>query len=542
MGGNTSLSSDIARFQAWHRFCRLIHSTQIIIFCALCAAAGFVLLDKLIFLSFIDTTTVISALSCAVLLALLTAYILHGSPAREVCYIVDRKAGLKNLVSTAFEMKGQTNEVSATVTRRAREALNSLKSTGIVSPGLNRAGRYSPVPAIILCAAIFLPQQDLLGQKKQHDAGIAEKAAVKESALRLAAKLTSIESKLENLDGVEAKKIMKDFDALSTNLMGAAKQDALIKLGEFEAKYKKEFSDQRNFEQSAKALSQQPSMDGLPPEARKDLKNLFDDLKNGKLGEAAKDLKNLAKEMEGDKLTRKEKQALARELGKIAENLKGEPMSEKLSKLLRELEASPEDSEKMKQCSKAASDEMKELADFCKDAQNMQAMKDGLKEAKQAMLGDSFNGFDSKEVEKYMEAQASLGGCKPGEGCNGEGQGAGEGEGEGLGKSESEGSGNGGTGNRGHGRGGQPLENMTDTAFKNEMTKSAINKGKILHEIMVYGVPEKGESSTEYASIVEAAKQHAASSLSKDKIPREYEDMVKTYFDSLEKQRKTDEK
>ena len=52
------------------------------------------------------------------------------------------------------------------------------------------------------------------------------------------------------------------------------------------------------------------------------------------------------------------------------------------------------------------------------------------------------------------------------------------------------------------------------------------------------GVPEKGEALVEYSDVVRSAKQDAAGSLARDKIPREYEDMVKTYFDSLELEKK----
>ena len=48
------------------------------------------------------------------------------------------------------------------------------------------------------------------------------------------------------------------------------------------------------------------------------------------------------------------------------------------------------------------------------------------------------------------------------------------------------------------------------------------------------GVPEKGEVRREYVDLVEAAREDAAGALAREKIPLEYENMVKQYFDSLQ--------
>lgn len=133
-------------------------------------------------------------------------------------------------------------------------------------------------------------------------------------------------------------------------------------------------------------------------------------------------------------------------------------------------------------------------------------MKDGLADAKAAMLGDDFKDFDAVAVEQYMACEASLGG-------------------KGIGS---------GTGGEGKGRGGEPPEFPTATQFKPELSPSKINKGKILHELFVSGVPQKGEALREYSVAVGAARQHAANALAREKIPREYERMVKRYFESLD--------
>jgi hypothetical protein len=273
-------------------------------------------------------------------------------------------------------------------------------------------------------------------------------------------------------------------------------------------------------------METKPDMKGLSTKTKELMQKLTKNLKSADFKDAAAALRDLAEQLKSDDLSIDEKKALAREMKKIAEKMQGAGASDDLAKLLREMESStsPQDMQKlMKQC-KAAAQDMSEMADFCDQAGDMKSMKDGLSEAKQAMLGDSFSDFDAKEVEQYLDNEtASLGGK-----CEGNGEG------------DMPGKGKGGTGGEGQGRGGTPLESMSDTSFKSEISPSKINKGKILHQLFISGIPEKGEARVEYADVVESAKQHAANSLARDRIPREYEDIVKSYFDSIELQKQND--
>ena len=57
-----------------------------------------------------------------------------------------------------------------------------------------------------------------------------------------------------------------------------------------------------------------------------------------------------------------------------------------------------------------------------------------------------------------------------------------------------------------------------------------MNKGKIINQVYVYGVPEKGEALKNYTDSMRSAKQEAISSMEKTRVPREYEEMVRDYF------------
>ena len=207
---------------------------------------------------------------------------------------------------------------------------------------------------------------------------------------------------------------------------------------------------------------------------------------------------------------------MLRELAKLGLQMEALGLNQALAKELAAMDASTADiADVMAQCERVSS-ELNDLANQCSACENMQAMRKGLQNAKRSMLGDDFKDFDPKAVEAYLESQARLGQCSR-QGNGGPGQGSGN-----------------GTGGQGQGRGGKPPESPTQTAFNDEKSPSQTSRGKILHELFVTGVPEKGEAIQEYADLLHAAREDAAGALARDKVPREYEEMVKRYFDALD--------
>ena len=519
MARRKTLEEKVDSFCARYRLVRSWTLFQAVLFGACGIAAVYILCDKLFYIG-TGYYPVASSVAFVGLSILLAYYIFAPRRDRLVSYLVDKRADLKNLVSSGLSVQGERDEISVAVAGRASASLHSLRPAKVLPFRLHWTGRFLYVPAIILVIALVIPILDVIGRKEKADKAAVEKAEVKKGALKLAAKLTAVQKDTRPLQGVKAKKMTKEFNSLAKNMLGASKKEALMKIGEFENKYQKKFAEQRSFEKAAKGLKTNPDHTGLSPETRKRLKKLMKDLAAGKLGDAGKTMKELADKLQGNKLSMAEKQALARELAKMAEQMKGNCAGE-LADLMRQLAASTTDKKGLLPLCKAAGDKMNELAEFAKDCEGLRAMKDGLGEAKQAMLGDSFADFDAQAVEQYMEAQAKLGGaCQNGQ-CGMCAQCQGKGKGN-------------NTGGEGMGRGGEPPEKETATAFKSTMSPSKINKGRILHELFVKGTPEKGEAREEYSDVLRAAKQHAAGSLARDRIPREYEDVVKSYFNSLD--------
>lgn len=520
-----ALLGKVDMFCAWYKLTRCWAFLQVALFVSVGILAVLLLANKVFcFAGMLSLSLGLLCAAAAGVLTVLVGFIFLPRDRIRTCYMIDSATGLRNLIGSGVCAAQEAGEVPGVVADRALAALSARSPYGTLPLKFNLAGRYFLIPAALLVVAALVPQMDVLGVKQRRDLAEADLKATEKGALKLAASVTSVQSVAAKIEGVESKQITKDFAALAEELKGMDRQEALVKLGEFENKYRSDFKDQRQFEQSAKALSSEPKLEGLSDRSRTQLQDLLKSLNKGDFDKAGEALKDLAQKLGGKQTSPGEKKALARELGKIAKELKTEALNKDLAKLLSEIEASPENLADLAKMCENASNDLSDLAKFCSETDALNKMKEGLSDAKKEMLGDSFSDFNAKEVEESLRQESLMAGLQ--------GQGEGEGEGDGTGKIG--GKGTGGTGGEGQGRGGVPPESPTDTTFQHKMSQSKINKGKILHELFISGVPDKGEALAEYSDVVRAAKQEAAGSLARDKVPREYEDAVKTYFDSID--------
>ena len=521
MAKRNSIPGNLQVYRLWFKAVRTLDLIQLLMLIGAAMAAVGLLADRLLCLD-LDWQRIARGLAWVMGALVLGWFVLLPVSLRRAARMVDKAAGLKNLISSGLDVLCQKDEASDVVRRRADEALARQSPLRALPPRLTLSGRFLPIALACLAGVWFVPPMDLLGRRDRVEQARRDQAGVQDAFLKLTARLSSIDEKTILSQDIQSNAPLREFTALATNLMGLSKQEALLKLGEFESKYKEEFAGQREFEQAGKALKLELNIGDLPPDVRRPLEDFVKGLNQGDMKKAAQALRDMSSQMKSGKLSPEDKKALARELSKTIEKMreKGAKLGDALSKMLKDIESSPEDLEALlKKCDMAGKD-LEELADFCDNCEGMSAMKEGLKEAKKSMLGDSFKEFDPKAVEAMMEQEAAMGALGM---CEGEGQLGGSGNGNGN-----------GTGGQGRGRGGNPLENASDTAFVNRMSPGQIQQGKILHQLFISGVPDKGEALTEYSDAVKAARQEAASSLARDRIPREYEGMIKTYFDSLE--------
>jgi hypothetical protein len=92
-----------------------------------------------------------------------------------------------------------------------------------------------------------------------------------------------------------------------------------------------------------------------------------------------------------------------------------------------------------------------------------------------------------------------------------------------------------GTGGKGQGRGGNPPEGKDgDGDFKNTFLGGKFDlSGKIVGVSSFKGLPAKGEAKAEYKELFKRFKKSAEDTLNKEKIPVEYKDYIKRYFESI---------
>ena len=124
------------------------------------------------------------------------------------------------------------------------------------------------------------------------------------------------------------------------------------------------------------------------------------------------------------------------------------------------------------------------------------------------------------ETKNAMDCQNCKGqGCAQ---CQGQGQGQGNKKqgkpGNGLGK--------------GRGQGNRP-ENENQTSFYDSSVRQNVGKGGAVLAGQVDGPNRKGEVREEIKTSFESARHEAADPLTGQRLPREYREHAKTYFDAI---------
>lgn len=520
----SNLTRKLQQLSAWERLSRTLHFAQRLLWYCLLAALALLAIDKLFFLNL--DPIVLAALATAVTAtASLAYYLLTPRQLLTIAYHTDRHHGFKNLIASSLEASPES-EVGAVVHARAEQAITDCHGRAVFPPRLLRTSPYLPLLIILMLALPYVPSLDLAGRETRYQQQQQEQQEIERSAVKLRDKMSEIMARRQNEDGIKNSDIAADLNQLSQDLPELSKKEALMKIGEMEAKYREAFGERKAMEEAAKRLAEQLDDTNLAEMSKEDLQDLQKSLQDGDFQKAAESIRELAKQLNNNQLSDTEKQALAREMQKMLNNLPESPANEQLAEAMEAMQNGELSPEEQQQLAQQAQQQMEDMAQNMQDMQDMKNLQEGLADAKQEMVGDDFEGFDEKAVEDMMEQEARLGqgqGNMPGMPGQGDGQGNMPGQGNGP-----------GTGGEGTGKGGLPGENKTDVAFENDKVDGKISQGKIINHMFVQGLPEKGEASEDYVNAVQSARQEATSSLARDKVPREYEEMVKNYFDTLE--------
>ncbi len=90
-----------------------------------------------------------------------------------------------------------------------------------------------------------------------------------------------------------------------------------------------------------------------------------------------------------------------------------------------------------------------------------------------------------------------------------------------------------GSGGPGQGRGGEPPESPDDVGIDKTKVRGQLGKGTYVGAYFLKGEPPKGEAAAQYAEVERAYAEAALDALHKQKVPPQYRDFVKKYFDGI---------
>lgn len=352
-----------------------------------------------------------------------------------------------------------------------------------------------------------------------------------------------------------AKKIDSLADAIKKKRSNP-KYDAMREMRKRLRTLKAPPSDQTATQRLTKALQQ-----GDFQKAKEEVKALQEQLATlkkekdqKKVNKLTKQLDALAKQLEkvaeNEKLTKKLAEKLAKagvkkeEVNRLLESLKkkdldqiqkalekrgvGKEMAKKLAKQLKQNSQASAMAKKLAQSMKNASHEASSGHNSA-EAMGLSSASDQLGELEQLEQ-------EMTQLETTMaalgEAQGSIGNKCPQ--CNGTGKSGGKKcprcGGSGMNRNKGR-----GMGNLGKGRGGLAPEESTAVSFKTERGKVKTTKGAIIGQFLIDGEQVKGEVDTDFVELMNSAEREASDSISHDRIPRQYQKAVKSYFSNVQK-------
>jgi len=486
---------------------------------------------------------------------------------------LDKAAGLKERLSSGHYCVGQDDPFARAVVADAQRISTSISPRQHIRLHVPQ-GLAASMGSCVLAALMFLITPGLLKsteakETEQREASVRQAhVAVKREMEQLrelveaTPALDDLADDAKKLDTKTGGQLRRPEDVRMEaakkidNLADAVKQkrndpkyDAMREMQKRLRTLKVPPSDEVATRQLTKALQQ-----GDFKKAQEEVKALQEQLATLKKEQDQEMVKKLSEQLETlskqlDKLAQEEKLAekLAQsgvkkeDVDRLLETLKKKDL-EQIKKALQDQGLSEQKAENLAKQIKQnqqASDMAKQLAQSMKQAsQGAAAGSESEAAAGLSSGGDQLSELEQLEQEMnqlestmaaMQEAQENMGqGCKQ---CNGTGKvgnkpcsrcgGSGTQPGRGMGK-------------LGKGRGGLAPEEETGVDFKTERGKVNTTKGAIIGQFLIDGEQVKGEVNTEFAELMNAAEREASDRINRDRIPRQYQKAVKSYFSNVQ--------
>lgn len=473
--------------------------------------------------------------------------------ALQAALAIDQRFGLKERISSTLALGPAEREtaIGQALVRDAEQKVRALDVADQFRPRLNRRAWLPLVPAALAVALVaFVPpravQTPVIAATSTQ---IQTKKSTEELVKKLAAKKKEASEKgLKEADAIArleegAKKLVEKTpedrkEALKAlnDLVKEAEQRRQELAGKSDLK--EQLAGLKNLNQGPADKLGQALKSGDINKAIKELEKLKEELKSDKLDPAAKEAlgkqldqlqQSLAKQVEAHKQAERElaekieaerkagntaaADKLQQQLDKLAAK---KPQAEKLEQMAQQLKQAAECMQQgdCKNAGEALGQMAQELGDMQQDLQEMEAMGDVLEqmaECKRSMACKECQGDGCKECQGGGDGEWNkTGGKLTNERFKGGGKGIGVGLGPGLGPET------------------DPKGKFYDTAAKQQPGKGP---AKVVGE--ADGPNRKGAVQEAIQQEFSAAEQQSADPLGEQRLPHEYRDHARKYFDAL---------
>jgi hypothetical protein len=458
---------------------------------------------------------------------------------------IDRRFGLKERVSSALALAPdqRQSEVGQALTGDAVRRLEQIDLAERFGVRLDRRALLPLAPA--LAALVLALGIDGRTPQTSTAAPTPEAAQIKKSAETLAKKLEQKRKEAAEAGLPDANGLLKELEVRAKELAEKGQPDrkkTLVALNELVKEAEKRRQEVAGGAELKQQLGQLKSLQQGPAQ------KLGQALKTGDLQKAAEEVNKLREQLAGDKLSAEQKEQLAKQVDELRDMLKKsvEAQRQAAEQLKEQVQAArdrgdTEQADKLQQqLDKLAQKgpQMDKLAQMAEQLESAaQAMKQGQSQQAADALGklsEELSGMQqqSEELEMLDEALAELGDAKSAmncEQCGGAGCEACQGQGMVRGN-------RGGKQGPGIGRGrgdDERAEQKHNTGFYDSQVKQNVRKGEVVVTGTADGPNRKGQVKQDIRNEFSASEQQTAEALSGQRLPHEYRDHAKKYFDAL---------
>lgn len=513
---------------------------------------------------------------------------------RTAAAALDSAAGLKERISSGLYCADATDPFAKAVFQDAQRASRSVSPRSHLRITFPTSAHYAfGTIALAILVSFVIPPMDLLGRQEERKVEQARHETVKQAdavvrkTFEQVKKMANENPLLQKMEGLQALDPLADMKAQSPL---DVKQDAIKKLDNLVKNV-----------QERQAQAEQEKLDAVKKMLRRasDLQKgqnslsekLNKAMASGDFQAAREAVKQMQEKLAETPQTPEQKQqneALQQQLAQMAEKLDKAAAAQQLDKKLAEqlqkagvdpkqiekklANLSKEDLEKLakqlqeKGLSKQQAQELaKKLQEQGKAAQACKKLASGLAKASQGMnqqgtpQGGSAQGLAMADeqlgemeqaqqnldqlqlaMDNLQEAKSNLG--KPCDQCNGtgmcNGKACGKCGGSGFGEGGKGGGSGSGMGSLGRGKGGIAPESETAFKTKRERTPVFTDKGSLIGQTWVEGEQIKGQANSGYVGTAISAERDVAEAINQEKMPRQYQKTVGSYFTRIAKDAK----